>query len=96
MNTLVAGNEEKLYHCRFTGTSPHWISIAPPGQPLRARVRIRYKHRPAWAWVEPVSESDVRVRFDSPQRAITPGQLAVFYDGDTVLGSAWIDSILDP
>jgi len=93
-NTLVVGTEEKLYHRNLAASDPNWIAVEKPERPVRARVRIRYKHRPAWAWIEPDGRNRVRVRFDSPQRAITPGQLAVFYDGDAVLGSAWIDSIL--
>jgi len=92
-SALVVGPEEELYGLAFTASESVWIGAARPERPLRARVRIRYKHRPAGAWVEPVSRHAVRVRFDSPQRAITPGQLAVFYDGDAVLGSAWIDSV---
>ncbi len=94
VNTLVVGTEEKLYHRELTASDPNWIMVEKPEAPLRARVRIRYKHRPAWAWIEPDGKRRVRVRFDSPQRAIAPGQLAVFYDGDAVMGSAWIDSVL--
>jgi len=87
-NTLVVGPKERLYHSRLTATDPVWISIDKPAGPMRARVRIRYKHRPAWASVEPSGQNEVNVHFDSAQRAITPGQLAVFYDGEAVLGSA--------
>jgi tRNA-specific 2-thiouridylase len=94
LNTLEVGPEEMLYSLAFSASRPNWIAVETPGKKLRAKVRIRYKHRPAWAWVEPVGKNRVGVRFDSPQRAVTPGQLAVFYDGDVVLGSAWIDEVL--
>jgi len=60
-------------------------------EPFRAEAKIRYLHRPASATVYPLDEGKVRVVFDEPQRAITPGQAVVFYDGDVVLGGAWIE-----
>jgi tRNA-specific 2-thiouridylase len=93
-NTVVVGPEKSLYSRAFSASMPNWIALEGPQKKLRAKVRIRYRHRPARAWVEPVSKKEVRVRFDAPQRAVTPGQLAVFYDGDVVVGSAWIDEVL--
>jgi tRNA-specific 2-thiouridylase len=57
---------------------------------MRVRVKIRHRHEPAWATLSPVAEDRVRAVFDQPQRAITPGQAAVFYDGDEVVGGGWI------
>ncbi len=63
-----------------------------PAEPLRAQVKIRNKHVAAQATLMPgQGDSRVEVRFDEPQRAVTPGQAAVFYDGDLVLGGGWID-----
>ena len=68
-------------------------SIAPIVAPVRAEVKIRNKHTAAPAILSPGSHADqVDVRFDEPQRAVTPGQAAVFYAGDLVLGGGWIDS----
>ena len=53
-------------------------------------VKIRHRHESAPALVEKVSDDEVLVNFDTPQRAITPGQAAVFYDGDVVVGGGWI------
>lgn len=94
-NTIVIGDESDLYHKRFTASDPHWISVTGISKPIRVKVRIRYRHRPAWASVKPIGKQKVQIEFERPQRAITPGQLAVFYDGDIVVGSAWIDEILD-
>jgi tRNA-specific 2-thiouridylase len=58
--------------------------------PLRVHAKIRHRHEPAPAVIEPASNGEVRVTFDDPQRAITPGQAVVFYDGDLVVGGGWI------
>jgi tRNA-specific 2-thiouridylase len=70
----------------------NWISIAPPVEPVRAQAKIRNKHVAAPAWLIPGADpARVEVRFDDPQRAVTPGQGAVFYEGDLVLGGGWIE-----
>ncbi len=70
----------------------NWISIAPIPEPVRAEVKIRNKHAAAPATLCPTGNpAQVEVRFDQPQRAVTPGQAAVFYSGDLVLGGGWID-----
>jgi tRNA-specific 2-thiouridylase len=57
---------------------------------MRVRTKIRHRHGAALSTIEKGSEGEVLVTFDEPQRAITPGQAAVFYDGDTVVGGGWI------
>ncbi len=89
---VVVGRGEELLSTHLRATDVNWISIAPPSQPIRAQVRIRNKHLPAWATVTPENGArDVVVRFDEPQRAVTPGQGAALYDGELVLGGGWID-----
>ena len=68
----------------------NWIAGAPPASSIRAAVQIRHRHAPGAATITPLDGGGARVRFDSPERAVTPGQAAVFYDGDEVLGGGWI------
>jgi tRNA-specific 2-thiouridylase len=88
---VVVGSNEDLLRRDFTASQVNWISIAEPLDPVRAQVRIRNKHIPAPATVTPLSGGRVEVRFDQAQRAVTPGQGAVFYDGELVLGGGWIE-----
>ena len=87
---VVVGEDEALRRQVFEVDNVNWVSMAPPSEPTRATVKIRHKHEPAPATVEPLDETRARIVFDTPQRAITPGQAAVFYDGDTVLAGGWI------
>ena len=64
---------------------------AEPSEPLRAACRIRYRHREVPAMITPLSGGRAGVRFDVPQQGVTPGQAAVFYEGDRVLGGGWIE-----
>jgi tRNA-specific 2-thiouridylase len=68
------------------------ISTAELREPIRVAVKIRHRHQPAPATIESVGSDEVRVTFDESQRALTPGQAAVFYDGDTVVGGGWIEN----
>jgi tRNA-specific 2-thiouridylase len=68
----------------------NWVSIAKLTGPMRVKAKIRHRHDPAWAKLEPAGADEVLATFDEPQRAVTPGQAAVFYDGDEVVGGGWI------
>jgi len=68
-----------------------WIAGACPAGELRGQAQIRYRHQPASAVIEPRPDGKARVRFDEPVEAVAPGQAAVFYDGDRVLGGGWIE-----
>jgi len=92
-NLIQIGENEDLYKKEFIGSEPNWLALSGLDRSISASVRIRYMHRPAAAEVIPLSDNKVKVIFDKEQRAITPGQLAVFYDNDVVIGSAWIESI---
>jgi tRNA-specific 2-thiouridylase len=89
-NRVVVGDDEALRTTAFEVNDVNWVSIEQPSSPIRATVKIRHKHEPAPATVEALDGARARIIFDTPQRAITPGQGAVFYDGDRVLGGAWI------
>jgi tRNA-specific 2-thiouridylase len=89
---VVVGGNDELLRASLTAKDVNWVSIAPITRPVRAEVKIRNKHGAAPATVSPTNDAGrVEVRFDEPQRAVTPGQAAVFYDGDLVLGGGWIE-----
>lgn len=87
---VVVGSEDELYSREMVVRRLNWIAIEELREPRRVAVKIRNRHEPAPANIEPEGEDAVRVSFDEPQRAITPGQAAVFYDGDVVVGGGWI------
>jgi tRNA-uridine 2-sulfurtransferase len=66
------------------------ISVTDLTDPMRVTVKIRHRHDPAAAVIERIGADEILATFDEPQRAITPGQAAVFYDGDLVVGGGWI------
>jgi tRNA-specific 2-thiouridylase len=89
---VVVGRDEELRRESMFVAAVNWVSIAAPSEPVRAEVKIRNKHAAAPATLLPGGNAArVEARFDSPQRAVTPGQAAVFYDGDVVLGGGWIE-----
>jgi len=89
-NTLVVGIAAELAHDRLSLGRVNWISGEPPDAHLRAQVKIRYKAAPAWATVIPGPDRLADVVFDTLRRDITPGQAAVFYDGEVCLGGGII------
>jgi tRNA-uridine 2-sulfurtransferase len=89
---VVVGKDEELYLRTLRAHRVNLISTAELHQPMRVAVKIRHKHQPASAIIESAGPDEVSVTFDEPQRALTPGQAAVFYDGDIVVGGGWIES----
>jgi tRNA-uridine 2-sulfurtransferase len=87
---VVVGQDDAVRQQTVDAEGVNWVSIAEPSGAIRATVRIRHKHEPARALVEAVDRSRARINFDVPQRAVTPGQAAVVYDGDRVLAGGWI------
>lgn len=90
-NALIIGEKKDLMRREMTAAKINWIKGEVPDSPFTAKVRIRYRHEEAPAQVFPLAGGRMRVLFDSPQEAITPGQATVVYDGDTVLGGGWIE-----
>jgi tRNA-specific 2-thiouridylase len=89
-NRVTVGSQEELLSQEFTAAGVNWIALEDPQEPVKAEVRVRYRHTPALATITPLVEHRVQVIFDEPQRAITPGQATVFYRGDEVVGGGWI------
>jgi tRNA-specific 2-thiouridylase len=88
---VVVGGNDELLCARFIARQVNWISIDGVTAPRGAQVKIRNKHAAAPATLHPAEDpTRVEVVFAEPQRAVTPGQGAVFYDGDLVLGGGWI------
>jgi tRNA-specific 2-thiouridylase len=87
---VVVGNQEDLYSRTLRARRVNLVAVENLREPMRVRVKIRHRHEGASAVLEQASPDEVLVTFDEPQRAITPGQAAVFYDGDLVVGGGWI------
>ena len=89
---VVVGSRAALDKNDLIAERVNWVSRAEPTGRIRCRVKIRSRHQEAAAWLESREDSSVHVDFDAPQRAIAPGQAAVFYEGDVVLGGGWISA----
>jgi tRNA-specific 2-thiouridylase len=89
-NRVIVGDDAELCMKVCEIRDVNWISFASLQGPVRARVKIRHRHEPAEATVEPIDDNSARIIFDEPQRAITPGQAAVCYAEEVVLGGGWI------
>jgi tRNA-uridine 2-sulfurtransferase len=88
-NRLVVGFEQDTLSDKCYVEEIQWIH-GPPPQPVSVKTRIRYRHKAAPSLLTPLDNHAARIRFETPQSAITPGQAAVFYDGNEVLGGGWI------
>jgi tRNA-specific 2-thiouridylase len=93
-NRVVVGEDRELFRRRFRVRELNWIRPLAAGNTVDAHVKIRHNHPGAAARVEVQATGDAVVEFLEPQRAITPGQATVFYDGDEVVGGGWISQVL--
>ena len=87
---VTVGADAELATRTLRARRLNWIAMPELTGPVRVRAKIRHRHEPAWATLEPAGADEVLAAFDEPQRAVTPGQSAVFYDGDEVVGGGWI------
>ena len=90
-NTITLGSNEALFSSRLTAGAVNWIEGRAPEKPLRVTAKTRYSQTEAPATVTPLPDGRIQVDFDQPQRAITPGQAVVLYDGEVVLGGGTIE-----
>jgi tRNA-uridine 2-sulfurtransferase len=89
-NRVVVGEDGELGRSTGELEAVNWIPFARLERPMEVEVKVRHRHVPAAATLEPLDATTVRVRFRSPQRAVTPGQAAVFYRDEVVVGGGWI------
>lgn len=90
-NEIVLGESQDAKKKEFTASGVSWMAIEAPSGNIRAKAKIRYNQTAAECVISPISKTDVKVTFDQPQYAVTPGQAAVFYDEGRVLGGGWIE-----
>jgi tRNA-specific 2-thiouridylase len=93
-NALMVGEEREVYGDTFLVNSVNWINSREVASSFTAQVKIRYNHPGSEAVISPKGKGEVQVEFKTPQKAITPGQAAVFYDGETVIGGGWIKGVI--
>jgi len=89
-NRVIVGNDSALERDEFAVERCNWIPFDSPAGPLEVTVKIRYNHPGTLATVTPTGQGRALVKLHTPQRAITPGQAAVFYQDDLVVGGGWI------
>ena len=89
---VVLGSNNDLFSAETDAVDFNWISGTVPRCEFRCKAKIRYRQPEQWATVTPTGNNTVHIAFDKPQRAITPGQAAVLYDGETVLGGGTVSN----
>lgn len=94
-NVVYVGENEDLFKSTFIVSNLNWISVPKLNDRMECLVKIRYMHTPANATILPYSENKVKIIFEKPERAITPGQSAVFYEGEKVIGGGIIEGVED-
>ena len=93
-NTVTVGPNEALFHRSLMANDVNWMAISRPGEAFRCKAKARSRMTEQPATVYPLEDGRIRVEFDEPQRAITPGQAVVLYEGDLVLGGGTIVEVV--
>jgi tRNA-uridine 2-sulfurtransferase len=93
-NCVIAGERDELMTFGLVAAQLNWISISRLEEKMESQVQIRYRHPGAPAILTPLEGGKLRVDFQNPQRGVTPGQAAVFYRGDEIVGGGWIEKAL--
>ena len=94
-NAIIVGEDRDLFKSSFLVSDPNWIAFENLDQETDCEIKIRYQHKPQKGKIYPLTGEKVKVRFNKPERAITPGQSAVFYNEEVVLGGGVIDRVLE-
>lgn len=90
-NTVTVGRESRLYTKTLTAKDLNLISVPEISSPMRVKAKVRYRQAEQWATAVQTDSGTLKLEFDEPQRAVTPGQAVVLYDGDTVVGGGTIE-----
>jgi len=94
-NAIIVGEDNDIFKSSFIVSNPNWIALENLNKEMDCEIKIRYQHVPQKGRIYPLTGEKVMVRFNKPERAITPGQSAVFYQGEVVLGGGIIDRVAD-
>ena len=93
-NAIYVGDNDDLLGSAFVVSSPNWIAFDGLEGEIECGIKIRYQHQPQEGKISPLTKNEVMVKFEKRERAITPGQSAVFYQDDVVSGGGIIDSVI--
>ncbi|NES87498.1 MAG: tRNA 2-thiouridine(34) synthase MnmA, partial [Moorea sp. SIO2B7] len=94
MNRVVVGNRSSAGRSDCTVGRMNWVSLAEPSTPIQTQAQVRYRSKAVPVNVIPLEDSRIKLVFDEPQFGITPGQAAVLYDGEVLLGGGIIENNL--
>lgn len=93
-NAIYVGENDDLFKATFVASNLNWIAFDALEKEIACEIKIRYQHKPQAGRISPLTKDEVIVKFEKPERAITPGQSAVFYQDDVVLGGGIIDRVV--
>ena len=89
-NQIIVGEAEELESVEFVARGVNWVAFDEPAEPVSRKCESPIPARASPATIYPLPDANAKIVFDHPQRAITPGQATIFYNGDEVVGGGWI------